>query len=143
MRRVAWLVAGVGLLALAGCAARPKDLVIGKWQPEGGGGTVEFTKDGQYKVSDDKFSYAGKYEFVDEDTVEIRYEIPEEVFAARQAARVFAGNPFGPGGLGNLANVFARLEQEKSFTGKARVSVKGDDLTLAFPAFTLQFKKVH
>src|SRR5262249_34231298 len=127
--------------ALAGCAARPKELVIGKWQPEGRGGTIEFTRDGQYKVSNGNLSYAGKYSFVDEDTIEIQYEIPDDVFLA---LRLVAGNPLLPGGIGNLTNVaFAKLEQEKTFKGEAKVTVKGDDLTLAFPEFTFHCKKVR
>jgi hypothetical protein len=144
MRRVTWLVTAAVLLALAGCAARPKDLVIGKWQPEGGAGTIEFTKDGDYKRSNGTLTYAGKYTFVEEDVAEIRYDIPDDVFAKLQAARVVAAIPFVPAGLGNLANVaVSKLDEEKQFKGKAKVTVKGDDLTLAFPEFTLHCKQVR
>jgi hypothetical protein len=132
------------LLAVAGCAARPRDLVIGKWQPEGTGGTIEFTRDGQYKVANGKVNYAGQYTFVDEDTVEIQYAIPEDVFTAIQAARLLAGNPLLPGWIGNVTSAaLGKLEDDKNFKGKAKVTLKGDDLTLAFPDFTVKLKKVR
>jgi uncharacterized protein (TIGR03066 family) len=64
-------------------ADKPKDLIVGKWEPkqlpEGVKVTIEFTKDGKItvagKAGDKEFKGSGTYKFVDDDTMETEMEI--------------------------------------------------------------------
>jgi hypothetical protein len=73
---------------LAGCAAKPKDLIVGKWEyVEGGerkGQKIEFTKDGVVKIGvhwagpvgkpaapSDPTTEKGEYKFTDDGKLEI------------------------------------------------------------------------
>ena len=69
------LVAGIGLPAVA--ADKPKDVIVGKWEPvddKSDSATIEFLKDGRLKITailgTMKLSYDGTYKFVDDNNIE-------------------------------------------------------------------------
>jgi hypothetical protein len=74
MRTVSRLLPALLLVFLAGCA-KPKDLIIGKWEVVEGamkGQTLEFTKDGTVRMPTIGNLVAEvKYAFVNDDTVEV------------------------------------------------------------------------
>jgi hypothetical protein len=70
------------VLALTGCGGgKTKDLIVGKWEPadeaeKKKGGTVEFTKDGEFIAGAGGLSLKGKYKVIDDKTVEIEMDNP-------------------------------------------------------------------
>ena len=77
MRTTRWLAAVVPLLLL-GCAAKPQDLIVGKWETSGAFGkveTAEFTKEGTALLPIPLLNVRveGKYKFVDDQHIEIEY----------------------------------------------------------------------
>ncbi len=70
----------VVLFGVAGCGAKPKDQIVGKWEAaeadpkKGGGMTVEFKKEGDVVMSVGAMNISGKYKFPQDDVVEIEIE---------------------------------------------------------------------
>ena len=79
--RVRGPMAIVAVLMLGGLAPagaqdkeKPKDLIVGKWQPadeKGRGIVLEFTKDGALKVGSKDDTIDGNYRFLDDEKVEV------------------------------------------------------------------------
>lgn len=77
MQRLITLVAFVGLVFTVGCFDRQAALV-GTWQgASGGGGTIEFFRDGTVNVAGSMFgvpvSTAGKYKLLDDDRISLEF----------------------------------------------------------------------
>jgi uncharacterized protein (TIGR03066 family) len=84
MKAVRWLsatliaVVVLSTLASAGAQdkdkAKPKDLIVGKWEPADDGGkgiVIEFTKDGALRFSYKDQTFDGKYTFLDDDNIDV------------------------------------------------------------------------
>jgi uncharacterized protein (TIGR03066 family) len=79
MRKTRWLVV-LCALALAGCAAKPQELIVGKWETTDLAGkvqTAEFAKDGTVTmplpIPIAGLRLEGKYKFIDNDRLEFEY----------------------------------------------------------------------
>lgn len=112
-----FLVLGLAALmpcAVAGCASKPQDLIVGKWEGTAGpdrGATMEFAKDGTLKASNQGKSVDAKYRFVDDRSIKITIEIDSPR----------AGEALAPGSV----------EGPKTWkTAKQGVTVTRDELTL-------------
>jgi uncharacterized protein (TIGR03066 family) len=69
-------------LASARCAEKPKDLIVGKWEPgepKGKGTVLEFKKDGTLAVAikdeGKEIKFDGTYKFLTDDTMEITMDV--------------------------------------------------------------------
>jgi uncharacterized protein (TIGR03066 family) len=68
------LILLVAVWAPLGAADKPKDLIVGKWEPvenKGQAPTIEFTKDGKLKISIAQMTIEGTYKFLDDNNVEV------------------------------------------------------------------------
>ena len=87
MRSARYFIFGGALLLLTGCGpSKPQDLIIGKWEETESKDIIEFKKDGTLSVTKGGQSQNGKYQFVDDNTVEIEMDIS-------------VNNPFGGQGM--------------------------------------------
>lgn len=81
MRKTPWLLAAI-LIGLCGCASRPQDLILGKWQNTDSKGRIqsfEFDKDATVRFSEVRIKNVlipGKYKWIGDDQVEIEYTVP-------------------------------------------------------------------
>jgi uncharacterized protein (TIGR03066 family) len=52
---------------------KPKDLILGKWNPaqKDEGPVLEFLKDGKFKVTFQQVSFEGMYKFIDDNTMDV------------------------------------------------------------------------
>ena len=75
MRKAHWLLAALVALVLAGCGAKPQELIIGKWEPVDAKNAVrglEFSKDGAMRFSLARTVWVdGKYRFIGDEHVEL------------------------------------------------------------------------
>ncbi len=75
MRTAKCLVILCAAVMLAADANKPKDQIVGKWEPADAQGKVviEFTKDGMVKVSvaGTEVKIEGKYKFLDDENMQI------------------------------------------------------------------------
>ena len=85
MRHTFLALLGFLLVFLAGCgSAKPKDLIIGKWEAQGeeqkkmGGMVVDFKPDSSMTLKMGIVSIHGKYKFTDDTTVEVEIELPNK-----------------------------------------------------------------
>src|SRR5262249_45482932 len=79
MRKLCFLLVGLTTLVLPACAAKPQELIIGKWEttdPLGKTQIAEFAKDGNtsWPVPFTALRVDGKYKFVDDKHIEL--ELP-------------------------------------------------------------------
>lgn len=78
MRKTRWLAAAVVPLLLVGCAAKPQDLIVGKWETADALGKVqmaEFNKDGTASMPIPIIGLRadGKYKFVDDQNIVMEF----------------------------------------------------------------------
>src|SRR5262245_63214587 len=112
-------------LCLSACASKPKDLIIGKWEPTDSAekGTLEFAKDGTMKMGTGPISIQAKYKFIDDQTMEVEMENP------------LGGLGAGAGGV--------QVQIPKTITSRVKVSVTKDELTTTDDkGKTTKFKRV-
>ncbi len=81
MRKAALVAVGCCLLVLTGCGSKkPKDLIVGKWQPAGEAKgdmmTLEYTADGKVIMGGGPITMNGTYKFLDDDTLEQEFAAP-------------------------------------------------------------------
>ena len=82
MMKAKWLGTTLLLIGLAGCAAKPQDVIIGKWQNTDAKGrfqSLEFDKDGTSRHSPVGFKgvlVPGKYKWIGDDQVDLEYTLP-------------------------------------------------------------------
>jgi uncharacterized protein (TIGR03066 family) len=81
MRTTRWLAVAASALMI-GCAAKPQDLIVGKWETTDLMGklqTAEFNKDGTVtmplKIPIANIRLDGKYKFLDNERVEFEYTV--------------------------------------------------------------------
>src|SRR5512144_3453403 len=94
MRTAQVILIGALGLALTACpgggtnkgaaVAKPRELIVGKWEATDPAQIVqvyEFADDGTLKVSlkDQKEAAPGKFKFTNDETMEVDYQVPEEV----------------------------------------------------------------
>ena len=97
MRAMRLSVLALLFLTLVGCGGKAKDLIVGKWEPadpkEKKGGTIEFTKDGDFLVQGGPLTIKGKYKFIDDKTMEIELENPLAAMADKMPGVKMNGKP--------------------------------------------------
>jgi len=148
MRVLHW--AGIGGVCLMLCAcggAKNSELIVGKWDAADKKDVVQsyqFEKDGTVKLTlNDGKTAAGKYKFTDDSTMDVEYDVPEEVKVAyRESVKAYKrageeakkalGSIPGVGGVASqgVGEMFNLIPDEFPTKEKLKVAIKDDELTL-------------
>jgi len=145
MRAIGRLGMGCLCLLLFGCGSKPKDLIIGKWNAADEKEVFQgydFNKDGAMTMTlndKDKTVVSGKYKFIDQDTIDMEMQVPDEVKTMYRGmvkmhkqiiddTRKFTGALPGMGDV--MGDMFKLIPDEFPARQQLKVTIKEDELTL-------------
>lgn len=129
---------------LAGSSVKDADRrVQGAWRSEG---TIEphsiaFRPGGGFLYSTEKGTAKGTYRLLDDGTAEIAYEVPDELLAAQKFAFAAAKKTFDALPNNPLKGTFTMPEPVRSVKDRARVTPKGDGLTVRWAKREVTYRK--